>query len=398
MKVTYIVPVWPPQFATNGIVTYVANLRSGLPARVETNVMPWRGPEDEPQLNHTTPGERRVLALALRLRSLTKRPEPENFSMALRMARFLRAQKRRTGESRADLIETEETWGWYQYAAAVLRRPVIVRLHGPFFLTGKVLGHDLTVSPFKDRIEAEGIALKRARFVSSPSYDVLERTRRYYGLPLEGAKVLPNPGPWVDAKDNWSLEGSEPNTVLFVGRFDGHKGGDVILDAFARMKPRSRLIYVGPDYNLNRGAQTFTLEEYLERFPADVRARIEVLGPQTPEAIEGLRRRCRVTVVPSRYETFCMTVVEALAYGSPLVAASAGGICEIVEDGENGVLVPIEDPPALAAALDALLDDPERAAGLAARGRAYYEAKLRPDRVGAITADYYESVVGQHRA
>ena len=397
MKVTYIVPVWPPQFATNGIVTYVANMRSGLPERVTTNEMPWRGPEDEPQLNQTTAMERRVHALGLRLRSMLNRPEPENVSMAFRMAGFLRKQPRRTGEARPDLVETEETWGWYQYAAPMLRLPVIVRLHGPFFLTGKVLGHDLTVSPFKDRIEAEGIALRRARFVSSPSHDVLERTRRYYGLALEGAKVLPNPGPWVDAKDTWTLAGSEPDTVLFVGRFDGHKGGDVILDAFARMKPTRRLIYVGPDYKLNRGKETFTLEEYLTRFPDDVRARIDVMGPQPPEVIDGLRRRCRVTVVPSRYETFCMTVVEALAYGSPLVSTSAGGINEIVEDGENGVLVPIEDPPALAAALDALLDDPERAEGLAARGRTYYEERLRPDRVGAITADYYASVVAAHR-
>ncbi|MEO0322256.1 MAG: glycosyltransferase family 4 protein [Myxococcota bacterium] len=397
MKVTYLVPSWPPAFATNGIVTYVANLRSGMPADVATDVMPWRAPEGEPQLYTTTSMQRRVHALGLRLRGLLARPEPENASMALRMAAYLRAARRRSGEPLPDVLEAEETWGWYQLAGPLLRRPVVVRLHGPFFLTGKALGHDLTVSPFKDRVAAEGIALRQARFVTSPSRDVLEQTRRYYGLRLDGAQVLPNPGPWVDADESWSLGASEPNTVLFVGRFDGHKGGDVILDAFARMHPARRLVYVGPDYGLNRDGETFTLEEYLQRFPEDVRARIDVMGPQPPETIVGLRRRCRVTVVPSRYENFPMTVVEAFAFGSPLVTTSAGGIPEIVTHGDNGLVVPPEDPAALAEALDTVLDDPDQAARLAASGRSYYQAKLRPDRVGETTAAYYRSVVAQAR-
>jgi len=62
-----------------------------------------------------------------------------------------------------------------------------------------------------------------------------------------------------------------------------------------------------------------------------------------------------VAVVPSLYEPFGLVALEALACGVPVVATTAGGLKEIVEDGKSGLLVPPGDAPALARALLALL-------------------------------------------
>ena len=72
---------------------------------------------------------------------------------------------------------------------------------------------------------------------------------------------------------------------------------------------------------------------------------------------------------PSRFEGLCLAVIEAQAAGVPVVATPVGGIRETVVDGETGLIVPVGDPAALAAAVCRLLEDRELAARLAAEAR-----------------------------
>jgi glycosyltransferase involved in cell wall biosynthesis len=72
-----------------------------------------------------------------------------------------------------------------------------------------------------------------------------------------------------------------------------------------------------------------------------------------------------VFAFPSLFEGLCLAVIEAQAAGVPVVATAVGGIRETVVPDETGLIVPTEDPLALADAILALLDDPERALRLA---------------------------------
>ncbi|CAN5621187.1 hypothetical protein BH18ACT1_BH18ACT1_02380 [soil metagenome] len=91
-----------------------------------------------------------------------------------------------------------------------------------------------------------------------------------------------------------------------------------------------------------------------------------------PEVLRALD----VLVNASRAEPFGRSVLEAQASGVPVVATDAGGIPEFVSDGVTGLLVPPGDEPALAAAIDRLLEDEELRARLAAAGRAQAEERF----------------------
>ena len=159
-----------------------------------------------------------------------------------------------------------------------------------------------------------------------------------------------------------------PSRIVFVGRFDLHKGADVMIDAFARLaatRPALKLDFVGPDRGIpNPHGGSTGVAEYIERHVSDpaIRRRITIHGQKSPQEANELRRRGFVTVVPSRYETFGYTAVEAMSLGCPLVAANTGGLAEIVQDGETGLLFRSGDPESLASQLSRLLTSPELAA------------------------------------
>jgi starch synthase len=96
-----------------------------------------------------------------------------------------------------------------------------------------------------------------------------------------------------------------------------------------------------------------------------------------------------VFACPSLYEPLGIVNLEAMACGTAVVASAVGGIPEVVSDGETGLLVPPDDPDALAAGLNALIGDPGRAAALGRAGRERAVAEFGWQAVAAQTAALY---------
>jgi glycosyltransferase involved in cell wall biosynthesis len=157
-------------------------------------------------------------------------------------------------------------------------------------------------------------------------------------------------------------------SILFVGRFDRHKGGDLMIEAFVRVLralPEARLQFAGPDRGLiDDHGRSWNLEALVDdRLPgARTSGRVHLLGPVPHSSLPALRRQSAVSVACSRYENFPGTVLEAAAMGCPIVAARTGGIPEIIRDGVDGLLHRAGDPDDLAAKIIAMLSDPGRAA------------------------------------
>jgi len=100
-----------------------------------------------------------------------------------------------------------------------------------------------------------------------------------------------------------------------------------------------------------------------------------------------------VFACPSLYEPLGIVNLEAMACGTAVVASAVGGIPEVVSDGETGLLVPPDDPGALAGALGALIADPARAAALGRAGRERAVAEFGWQAVAAQTAALYAELV-----
>ncbi len=393
-RVAFLTPGWPLASFPNGIVSYVANLREPLRSLgFETAVLAAES------VGEITDPE--AVCLDLQHRSLPIKLADKVLyrlfprqSWPLRSANAIEASFRRLQQrGRIDLFEMEESFGNPIHLRRRLGVPVIVRLHGPWFLNGPALGVPED-REYHWRVRAEKKAIATAAAVTSPSQDVLDAVRQRFGLRLADAEVIPNPGPPVEPAQCWSARECEPETVVFVGRFDAHKGGDLMIDAFARVaeqRPSAKLLFAGPDRGVRTGSTVVDLPTYLTSrvHDPDVRARIHQLGPQSEQQVAALRRRGAVTVVASRYENFPMTVVEALAFGTPLVLAAAGGMKEMVNGGVSGLFFKAGDPSDLADQLSSLLRDPASASRLAAGARTAYETRFAPAVVGRAMGDYY---------
>lgn len=144
-----------------------------------------------------------------------------------------------------------------------------------------------------------------------------------------------------------------------IAAFTREKGQDLLLVACARARTRPRVLLQGS------GPE----EEALRRLAASTAGVGFVAGDDPFTTLAAID----LLVVPSRAEGLGSIVLAAQAAGVPVVAAATGGLPEIVQDGRTGLLVPAEDPEALAAALDRALDDPEATRARAREARAAVE-------------------------
>jgi glycosyltransferase involved in cell wall biosynthesis len=108
--------------------------------------------------------------------------------------------------------------------------------------------------------------------------------------------------------------------------------------------------------------------------------------------LTNLYRGADVFVISSHLEGLCTSILDAMSVGVPVVATRTGGIPEIVDSGNNGLLAPPRDPEALANAIDAMINNPAQARQFAAAGRATVEEKFTNQRMVEETTKVYRNL------
>jgi glycosyltransferase involved in cell wall biosynthesis len=155
----------------------------------------------------------------------------------------------------------------------------------------------------------------------------------------------------------------ERSVALFVGVLERYKAIDVLADAWRLAAPRL------PDASLHivgRGTLREVPEKLVAELPAQTSWREAIPTPEVAQALDA----ATVLVLPSRSEGLGRVVIEAFCRGRGVVGSRVGGIPDLVEDGQTGLLVPPEDAPALAAALVRVLSDRTLAEQFGAAARA----------------------------
>lgn len=205
----------------------------------------------------------------------------------------------------------------------------------------------------------------------------------HHGLSLERFRPLPTLRPRRDGRDP-----ADPVRLLSVGRAVPKKGIDTLLDALALLPADRhwRLAHVGG------GPEMTALKSRAAEL--GIAARVDWLGPRDQAAVLEQYRAADLFALPCRVagdgdrDGLPNVVVEAQSQGLAVVSTAVGGVPELVEDGLNGRLVPPDDAPALAAALDELVTDPDRRRALGRTGQArvarYFDSAASLDALAGL--------------
>ena len=219
-----------------------------------------------------------------------------------------------------------------------------------------------------------------------------DRTLRSYRVHPRLSTVVPNAidterlSPPVAGDGGVGPTRSDRPTLLFAGRLLAMKGIETLLRAMTRLDPSVRLLLAGPGDQGPWKALAYDLGLTSER--------CEFLGRVPYEAMPTLYHQVDAVVLPSFTESCPMVALEAMACGTPLIAADVGGVSEIVRDGETGWLFPAGDADGLVSCIRAVLDDTVRREPVRARARAWAEANASIDRMAGETFRFYERLVG----
>jgi alpha-maltose-1-phosphate synthase len=295
----------------------------------------------------------------------------------------------------ADLVHSHT---WYANLAGHLASlrygiPHVVTMHSLEPLRpwkAEQLGGGYALSSWSERVAATSAAAvvavsegMRADVLSAYPEISPERTRVIRNG-IDTSEYAPDAATEVLAR--YGIDPSRPY-VIFVGRITRQKGLPVLLRAASSLDPSAQLVLcAGAPDTPELLAEVTTLVDGLRAVRSGVVWIPEMLPK--PEIIQ-LLTHAVVFACPSLYEPLGIVNLEAMACETAVVASRVGGIPEVVEGGETGLLVPPDDPASLADALNALVRDPGRAAVMGRAGRERALTEFSWDAVAAQTAALY---------
>ncbi len=316
-------------------------------------------------------------------------PEPLTFSL-----RAWAALRRR--RQCFDVVHDNQCLGYGLLGIAALGPPVLATIHHPIQIDRRLelahapRGRRAALRRWYGFVRMQARVARRLAHVITVSAAARDDVIREMGVQPKRVTVVPN---GVDTELFRPLPGRprQAGRIISMAGLDTPiKGLAPLLRGFARLRAHqpAELVIVGrprPD-----GPAARLLEDL--RLNGSVR----FLGGVSDQELVELYASAEAAVVPSLYEGFSLPALEAMACGVPLVASRAGGLPEVTgADGEAALLVPPDDPEALAGALLTVLSDPSLGRRLGAHGRERATRRFSWRATAQATADVYRTVLAQ---
>lgn len=175
--------------------------------------------------------------------------------------------------------------------------------------------------------------------------------------------------------------------VAYLGTLAQDKGAETTIEAVRRLWQAGRQVEI-----VLAGTVLTLFQQYLDRLPPDVRQRLHVLGPIDEDEKRDLLAACDMLALPSRVDSFGIVFLEAWLYGKPVISARTWGVSDVIQEDENGLLVPFGDAGALAEAMARLIDHPDQAAAMGRQGQAIVYREHTWELKYALVRDLYARV------
>lgn len=270
--------------------------------------------------------------------------------------------------------------------ASVLRKGIIIRLAR--LLRAPCLLHDHGIETFYGKSGEATRSWIRGTFRrASAVVSITEKERQFLASVISSpVEVVPNAVAIPERPEPRSADRRGPVVFLFLARIAKTKGAFDLLEAFASLCSEgvpTRLVLAG-NGEVEK-ARAWLKDRNLDR-------QVDVPGWVEGEAKSASFKGADVFVLPSYYDNLPVSILEAMAFGLPVIATAVGGIPEAVADGETGLLVQPGDVGALAQAMKRLASDHRLRAAMAEAARARAEERFSLEAVAARLKQIYQAI------
>ena len=261
--------------------------------------------------------------------------------------------------------------------------PVIYTVHHTYYQQSKYIS---TQKWKKILYLWEKFSYRRADYLMCVSDSTRRIILRHYGVNPKFCNTIPI---GVDQSRFFPLYLKRiPNSLFFLGRLEERKGIDFLIRAIPIVKDRLNDIqlFIGGDGVLRSSLENFIKKNNLE-------SNVHLLGTVDDSALNEWYNKVSVVIIPSVFEGFGLTAVEAMACGTSVIASNADGLRDVIEDGINGFWVPYNDVSALSARILDLLENGSWLSKLSKNGKKKVATVFNWDIISKDVLAVYENVI-----
>ena len=182
----------------------------------------------------------------------------------------------------------------------------------------------------------------------------------------------------------------EDDLILYVGRIVPRKGLHVLLESLKYLKQSTHLVIVGPMGDLRYYLQ---IREGIKKENEKDKHKITYLGTVPKPELLKLYQKASIFVLPSLWEAFPVTILEALSCETPVITTPVGGNSEIIRNFENGILVPTNNPLQLAKAVNFMLDNKAKRIEMGRKGRELVVKNFSVEVAAKRLLKFYQKII-----
>jgi glycosyltransferase involved in cell wall biosynthesis len=252
-----------------------------------------------------------------------------------------------------DIIHFHEFELSFPFFSALIKKPKILHLHGIDY-------------NFLKKHHISRFLLKHLAHLYISISNEMTKELISIGMPQSKIAYLPNS---IDTNFFKPEKQKEENLLLFVGRISEGKGLQVLLKALEHLTKSIHLVIIGPqNWNTEYFQETLKM---IEKMNQKRKHRVEYLGPMEHQELVEWYQIASLFILPSFGEGFPVTILEALACGTPVIATPVGGVPEVIKNNKTGILVPVGDHLQLAKAIQHLTENADIRQKMSCEGRKF---------------------------